>query len=111
MKRGIRIALFGAITAVGTAAAGWWIVPILAALWVRVLPSDRGAVTTTMFGAAAGWLMLVGVVALQGPVPAVAAMCSAVLGLPRWGFPLVTLLFPATLAGTAAVLTKPSSNA
>jgi hypothetical protein len=80
MKLGIRIALFGAITAVGTAAAGWW-------------------------------LILVGVVALQGPVPAVAAMCSAVLGLPRWGFPLVTLLFPATLAGTAAVLTKPSSSA
>jgi hypothetical protein len=64
-----------------------------------------------MFGAAAGWLILVGVVALQGPVPAVAAICSAVLGLPRWGFPLVTLLFPAALAGTAAFLTRPAPGA
>ena len=103
--------MFGAITAVGTAVVGWWIVPILAALWMRVLPSDRSAVATTTVGAAAGWLILVGAMALQGPVPAVAAMCSAVLGLPRWGFPLVTVLFPAMLAGSAAVLTRPPSDA
>jgi hypothetical protein len=111
VRRGVRIALFGAITAVGTAAAGWWIVPIVAVLWVRVLPSDRSPMTTTMFGAAAGWLILVGVVASQGPVPAVVAICSAVLGLPRWGFLLVTLLFPAALAGTAAFLSRPASSA
>jgi hypothetical protein len=111
VTRGTRIALFGAITAAGTVAGGWWSVPILAAVWVRVLPSDRNAVATTMFGAAVGWMMLLGVVAFQGPVPAVAAICSAVLGLPRWGFPLVTLLFPAALAGTAAFLTRPAPGA
>jgi len=106
-----RIALFAVITAVGTAGAGWWIVPILAALWVRVLPSDRNAAATTMFGAAAGWLLLLCVVAFQGPVPAVSTLCSAVLGLPRWGFPLATLLFPGALAGAAALLTRPGSRA
>ena len=111
MRRIGRIALFGAIAAAGTAVVGWWTIPILAALWVRLLPSDRGEVTTTLFGAAAGWLMLVGLMAFQGPVPAVAATCSAVLGLPRWGFLLVTLLFPAALAGAAALLTRPASNA
>jgi len=110
VRRGVRIALFGAITAVGTAGVGWWIVPVFTALWVRALPSDRSPVTTTMFGAAAGWLMLLGIVAFRGPVSAVAAICSATLGLPRWGFPLVTLLFPAALAGAAALLTKPASN-
>jgi hypothetical protein len=64
-----------------------------------------------MFGAAAGWLALLGAAALQGPAPAVGAIFSAVLGLPRWGFLLVTLLFPAALAGTAALLTKPASDA
>lgn len=107
----MRITLFGALTAAGTVAGGWWSVPILAALWVRVLPSDRNAVGTTMFGAALGWLFLLGLLAFQGPVPAVAVMCSAVLGLPRWGFPLVTLLFPAALAGTAALLTRPAPSA
>lgn len=111
MRRGIRVGLFAAITAVGTAAGAWWCVPLLAALWVRALPSDRAAVATTMFGAAAGWLALLGVAALQGPVSAVGAMFSAVLGLPRWGFLLVTLLFPAALAGTAAFLTRPAPSA
>ena len=110
MRRGVRVALFGAITAAGTAAVGWWIVPVLTVLWVRALPSDRSPVATTMFGAAGGWLTLLGAVAFRGPVPAVAAMCSATLGLPHWGFPLVTLLFPAALAGAAALLTRPASS-
>ena len=111
MRRAVRIALFGVIAAAGTVAGGWWSVPILAALWVRVLPSDRNSVATVVFGAAVGWLLLLGMVAFQGPVPAVAAMCSAVLGLPRWGFPLATLLFPAALAGTAALLTRSAPSA
>jgi len=111
VRRGAWVALFGVIAAVGTAAAGWWSIPILAAVWVRVLPAQRAAVATTVFGSATGWLMLLGMTAYQGPVPAVAAMCSAILGLPHWGFLLVTLLFPAALAGTAAFLTKPASSA
>jgi hypothetical protein len=110
VTRAVRIALFGALTAVGTAAVGWWMVPVLTALWVRALPSDRSPVATTMLGAAGGWLLLVGLEAFQGPVSAVAVMCSATLGLPRWGFPLITLLFPGALAGAAALLTRPASN-
>jgi hypothetical protein len=111
VRRARRIALFGAIVAVGTATGGWWTVPILAALWVRALPSDRTPLTTTCLGAAAGWLILLGVMAFHGPVPAVGAMCSAILGLPRGGFLLLTLLFPAALAGAAAFLTRPASSA
>jgi hypothetical protein len=111
VRRAGRIALFGVIAAVGTATEGWWTIPVLAALWVRVLPSDRGAVATTVLGAAAGWLILLGALAVQGPVPTVDALCSAILGLPRWGFLLVTLLFPAALAGAAALLTRPVSSA
>jgi hypothetical protein len=42
-------------------------------------------------------------------VPALAARLSVVLELPRWGFLAATLLFPALLAGTAALLVKPAS--
>jgi hypothetical protein len=100
---------FASLAAGGTVAGGWWTVPILAAIWVRVLPSNRRAVRTTVLGAALGWLVLVGIAALQGPVPALAARLSAVLELPRWGFLAATILFPALLAGTAALLVKPAS--
>lgn len=109
MRRAARVVAFAALAAGGTVAAGWWIVPVLAAAWVRVLPSDRRPIRTTTLGAALGWLALVGVVALHGHVLALAAALGAVLGLPRWGLLAATLVFPALLAGAAAVLVKPAS--
>ena len=109
MKRAVRIVAFASLAAGSTVAVGWWAVPILAALWVRVLPFDRRPVRTTALGATLGWLLLIGIAALHGPVPALAARLSAVLELPRWGFLAATLLFPALLAGTAALLVKPAS--
>lgn len=111
MRRALRIVAFASLTAGGTVAGGWWAVSILAAIWVRVLPSDRRPVRTVVLGAALGWLVLVGIAALHGPVPALAARLSAVLELPRWGFLAATILFPALLAGTAALLVKPASVA
>ena len=111
MRRAPRIVLFAAVVAGGTVAFGWWTIPLLAALWVRVLPSARRPMTTVIVGAALGWLALLGYAALHGPVPAASAVLSAVFNLPPWGFLLATLLFPAALAGAAAVLTNPASNA
>lgn len=111
MRRGFRVGLFAALTAVGTALGGWWTVPLVAALWVRVLPSDRRPISTPMLGAAAGWLTLLGIAALHGPIPAVTGVLSAVLQLPPWGFLFATLLFPAVLAGAAAILTRPAPRA
>jgi hypothetical protein len=105
----LRIAAFASLAAGGTVAGGWWTVPVLAALWVRVLPSDRRPVRTTVLGAALGWLALVVIAALHGPVPALATRFSAVLDLPRWGLLAATILFPALLAGGAALLVRPAS--
>jgi hypothetical protein len=103
------MAAFASLVAGGTVLGGWWTVPILAAVWVRVLPSDRRPVRTTVLGAALAWLVLVGAAALHGPVPALAARLSAVLQLPRWGFLAATGVFPGLLAGMAALLVKPAS--
>ena len=106
MKRVLRVAAFASLTAGGTIAAGWWTLPLLAAAWVRVLPSDRRPVRTTMMGATLGWMALLGVGTLAGPIGAVAWCLSAALGLPKWGFPVATLLFPALLAGAAALMVR-----
>lgn len=108
MRRALRVAAFASLTAGGTLAAGWWTVPLLAAAWVRVL-SDRRPILSTMLGAALGWVALLGLGMRYGPVAAVAWCLSAALELPRWGFLAATIVFPALLAGAAALLVKPAS--
>ena len=109
MKRALRIVAFASLVAGGTVVGGWWTVPLLAAAWVRVLPSDRRPVLTTVLGAGLGSLGLVALAATQSPVVTLAARLSAVLELPRWGFLAATAVYPALLAGTATLLVKPAS--
>jgi len=105
VRRVFRTSAFALLAAAGTVAAGWWTVPIIAALCVRVLPSDRRP-GTAIIGAAAGWGGLVALGWSQGQV--LAHTLSSTLGLPPWGFLAATLLFPALLAGAAAALVKPA---
>jgi hypothetical protein len=58
-------------------------------------------------GATLGWAILLAWNARHGPLATLATSVSAVLELPNWGFPAVTLVFPALLAGAAAMLVKP----
>ena len=107
--KGVRgLLLFAAAVAAGTALAGWWIVPVLAALRVRALPRDRSAVASSMAGAALGWVLLLGWAALHGPTGAVTRRVGGALGLPPWGFLLLTLAVPALLAGAAGLVVKPA---
>jgi hypothetical protein len=108
MRRAVRIVGFAALTAGGTVLGGWWTVPLLAAAWVRVLPSGRRPVRTTAMGATLGWAILLAWNARYGPIATLATSVSAVLELPKWGFLAVTLAFPALLAGAAAMLLKPA---
>jgi hypothetical protein len=103
----LRTLIFAALVAVGTALAGWWVVPVLAGVWVRVLPR-RKLVRSCMLGAALGWALLLGRTALEGPVSLLARRLGGVLQLPGWGLLLVTVLFPALLAGAAARATRPA---
>jgi hypothetical protein len=110
VTRALRVAVFAALSAAGTMLVGWWLLPLLAVGWVRVLPSTRNPVRTTALGAALGWAALLGWGALHGPLPALAVRMSALLQLPRWGFVLATLLYPALLAGAAALMVKPAEQ-
>jgi hypothetical protein len=108
VTRILRTIVFAGLVAAGTVAAGWWTVPVLAAVWARVASRPRGAVRSCMLGAALGWGLLLGRIALEGPVELLARRAGGVLELPGWGLVVGTLLFPALLAGAAARVVKPA---
>jgi hypothetical protein len=108
VRRALRTLVFAGLVAAGTVVAGWWIVPVLAAVRVRAAPRPRGAVRSCMLGAALGWGLLLGRTALEGPVDLVALRAGGVLDLPGWRLIAATLLFPALLAGAAARVAQPA---
>jgi len=109
MKRALRMLCFAVLVALGTRVAGWWIVPVLAAVWVRVDPRDPTPVLTCMAGAALGWAMLLGLSALTRPVTTVARRAAGAMDVPPWELLLATLVFSSFLAGAAALGAKPSA--
>jgi hypothetical protein len=99
-----QLLLVGALAlavALGTWWLGWWVVPILGAAWGA---ARYGAYPSATAGVAAalGWMLLVGVGALQGPMGEVSRTLAGALGVPGW-VPLVLMaLFPAGLAAAGA---------
>ena len=92
--------------AAGTALAGWWTVPLIVAVWLWLSPAAGSPVRRAMLGAAMGWALLLCWTALQGPSGPLARRAGGLIGLPGWGLVLVTLLFPAALAGLVAVVIR-----
>jgi hypothetical protein len=84
-------------------AVGWWLVPVLAAVWVRVLPRAGGRAVTCGLGAACGWASLLTWDAASGPAGAVARRVGGLFLMPGWAFVAVTLLFGGLLGATGAI--------
>jgi hypothetical protein len=96
--------LCAAIVALGAWLVSWWSVPI-AALIAAVLWWDRAAIAReVMWGAVAGWVILLLIDSLHGRTWALARAAGGAVFLP-WGllFP-VTLLFAAGLAWCTGTL-------
>ena len=91
-------------TALSTAALGWWTVPVVAAIWGLASSAARGVWWKAALAAAAAWGLLLIVTATQGPVGLLAAKLGGLFGLPALAMIMLTLLFPALLAGSAAEL-------
>jgi hypothetical protein len=95
-----------ALIVVGAWFLSWWIVP-LAALVAAALWCERPSVVAqVMWGAVAGWVVLLLIDSLHGRTWALARAAGGVMFLP-WGllFP-ATLLFAAGLAWSTAVLAQ-----
>jgi hypothetical protein len=106
MRRALAVGVFALCAAAATAVGGWWTIPVLAAVWVRVLPRDAATATLCALGAASGWALLLAWDAAHGQVGAVARRVGGVFMLPGWGFVALTLLFAALLAATAAAVAR-----
>jgi hypothetical protein len=104
MSRALRVGAFAICAAAVTSLAGWWLIPVLAALWMRVLPRTELPATTCGLGAASGWAVLLLVDEAQGPASTLARRAGGVFLLPGWAFVGLTLLFGALLASTAAIV-------
>lgn len=110
MRRGLGVVtplVFAAAVAAGTVLAGWWAVPALSAVWVRAIPSLVRPVRSSMTGAVLGWGALLGWTAFRVPAGLLTRRVGGLLGLPGWGFVVITLVFAAALAGAAARVVRP----
>ncbi len=104
MRPALRVALLAVAVALATATFGWWMVPLLGAVWGGV--AGRGTRPALTMGAAAGlgWLFLLLWTATQGPVWLLADKVGGALALPGWLFVVLTVGFAVLLGGSAAAL-------
>ena len=97
------ILLLTSAMALGTALLGWWAVPLLGLIYGAWRGAERGTAVAAA-SALLGWSVLMAWNWMEGPVAELSGSLGAVIGLPGWSLLLATALFPAVLAGTAAVV-------
>ena len=105
MKPIIRYVLLVGAFAVATDGLGWWSVPLIAALW-GFFSADFHRVRNAGLAAATGWALLLLLDVARGPVGSMAAQLGELMNLPTFALYLLTLLFPAALAWSAAAVTR-----
>jgi len=104
MKARVSWLVLLAAIALGTAAFGWLAVPVVAAVWGLVAPITKGTWWRAAIAGSGAWAILLLFTATQGPVGELASKVGAVFALPGFAFVLLTLVFPAAMAASAAEL-------
>ena len=105
MPRAARWLALAALYAVGTVLAGWWGVPVVAAL-IGVSRREDAAAVGSALAALAGWALLLAVDAADSRVPDLARLLGSMFGVPASWLVVLTLLFPALVAWSATVLAQ-----
>jgi hypothetical protein len=89
--------------AVATFGLGWWTVPLIAAAYALASTNPNRARIAGLC-ALGGWATLLLLDAAKGPVGAMATRLGGVMSLPPAVLWILTLVFPALLAWSAAKL-------
>ena len=103
MRTFVKIVLLAELFAVATYALGWWTVPVVAVIWA-IASRDTKPAPVAALCAAGGWATLLILDAVKGPVDTMATRLGGVMGVPAFVLLLLTLIFPALLAWSAAAL-------
>jgi hypothetical protein len=103
MRPALRVVLLSIAVALATVALGWWGVVVVGGLW-GLIGGGRRAGLRAALAAVIGWSGMLLWMASQGPVWRVAERVGPIFALPAPGFLMVTLLFGALSAGSAAAL-------
>lgn len=103
MRNVVRYVLLAEAFAVATYGLGWWSVPIIAAIWSLASLDPRRAKVAALC-AMGGWATLLALDFMKGPVGTMAAQLGGVMQVPSIALYILTLVFPALLAWSAATL-------
>ncbi|HEU4566115.1 MAG TPA: hypothetical protein VFS05_15750 [Gemmatimonadaceae bacterium] len=106
MTAALRIALLALALALATLVAGWWGVPVAAAAWGVMARGRAAAAREAALAAAIGWALLLAWQATRGPLGALASRLAGVFGVPTPALILITLLWGALLAWSAAAVAR-----
>jgi hypothetical protein len=103
MSRLVKVVLLAEAFAVTTFGLGWWSVPIVALMWAA-FSREANQARVAAWCAAGGWGTLLLLDAAHGPVGEMASRLGGVMHVPGFALWIVTLLFPALLAWSAATI-------
>lgn len=103
MRRVIMLVLLAEAFAVATFGLGWWTVPLVAAAWAG-FSTDEHRARIAALCAMGGWATLLALDFARGPVATMGTQLGGVMGLPPVVLYMLTLIFPALLAWSAATL-------
>jgi hypothetical protein len=98
------LTIVAAILVAATWVAGWWGVPLVAILAGALLAARRGIAGLTALAAVIAWSVLILVDGASGRFGVLAGVVGATLKLPAGALLMVTLLFAALLAWSAAAV-------
>lgn len=84
--------------------AGWWAAAVVALVAGFIYRAEGGRPWRVALGATEGWALLLAIDAFAGPLVHVASTVSGAMTLPAPALILVTLLFPALLGWSGAIV-------
>ncbi len=109
MTTASRVAKFAMIVgamAAGTWFVGWWTVPVIAAVWAIVDRTDRTLPLRAAGAGIAAWGLLLAAQLPGGSLERLAIAVGTAMGVGALPLVVLTLLYPALLAASAAGLVR-----
>ncbi len=101
-----KFALIVAAMAAGTWFVGWWTVPVIAAVWAIVERADRTLPLRAAGAGLAAWGLLLAAQLPGGSLERLATAVGAAMGVGALPLVVLTLIYPALLAASAAGLVR-----